>query len=60
MSSPEKPDTFLSGLEKSKHPELQRYAKENERTNAQRRKESRLNPFLLYPRMAVSRHPSQT
>ncbi len=38
-------------LEKSKHPELQGYGKETEKTNSQKRKENRHNVFLLYPRM---------
>ncbi|XP_038049976.1 dedicator of cytokinesis protein 9-like isoform X5 [Patiria miniata] len=37
--------------EKSKHPELQGYGKETEKTNSQKRKENRNNVFLLYPRM---------
>ncbi|XP_022088047.1 dedicator of cytokinesis protein 9-like isoform X2 [Acanthaster planci] len=37
--------------EKNKHPELQGYGKETEKSNSQKRKENRNNVFLLYPRM---------
>ncbi|XP_033100941.1 dedicator of cytokinesis protein 11-like isoform X8 [Anneissia japonica] len=48
---PDAGEDMYSGLSESKHPELTRYGRENERTNAQKRKENRQNLFLTYTRM---------
>ncbi|XP_030838043.1 dedicator of cytokinesis protein 9 isoform X13 [Strongylocentrotus purpuratus] len=51
LSPTGKPESFMQSLENSKHPELQKYARETERMNAQKRRENRQKLFQLYPRM---------
>ncbi|XP_041482459.1 dedicator of cytokinesis protein 9-like isoform X6 [Lytechinus variegatus] len=51
LSPSGKPESFMQSLENSKHPELQKYARETERMNAQKRRENRQKLFQLYPRM---------
>ncbi|XP_071951747.1 dedicator of cytokinesis protein 9-like isoform X5 [Antedon mediterranea] len=58
---PEAGEDLYSGLSQSKHPELTRYGRENERNNAQKRKDNRQNIFLAYNRMhqRSDRSPSE-
>ncbi|XP_072180438.1 dedicator of cytokinesis protein 9-like [Diadema setosum] len=51
LSPTGKPENFMLSLENSKHPELQKYARETERMNAQKRRENRQKLFYVYPRM---------